>query len=256
MKKGFTLAETLVALAIIGVIAGIMIPAVQNVRPNKEMVMFKKAYYLAGKNISEIVNDESLYPETDDPETFGLANTEKVQFRGNWYQGNTKFCGLLAAKLNTTCNGGSFTTADGMVWTVRNSDFRNGQTVVRVDVNGGNVECSDTANCTKPDQFRFVVNKDGRIRPDGYLAGTYLLETDNTKKANDFDVKRNVALQSDANIVNGFNSTITNSNLSNTGTAVNSVVNQTNSSINTVNTDIVNMVKNAATQNGIVKGSN
>lgn len=203
MKKGFTLAETLVALAIIGVIAGIMVPAVQSIRPNKEMVMFKKAYYLAGKNISEIVNDESLYPETDEPATFGLANTENVQFRGNRYGGNTKFCGLLAAKFNTTCNNGSFTTADGMVWTVRNSDFSSGQTVVRVDVNGGNVECSDTANCTKPDQFRFVVNRDGRIRPDGYLAGTYLLETDNTKKAKTFDVNRTEALSSDSTIANG-----------------------------------------------------
>ena len=207
MKKGFTLAETLVALAIIGVIAGIMFPAVQKARPNKEMVMLKKAYYLAGKTVSEMVNDESLYPETDDPATFGLANTEAVQYKGATYGGegheSTKFCGILAAKLNSTCAAdGTFTTSDGMKWTVIASDFSTGRTVVRVDVNGGDVECSDTANCTKPDQFRFVVSNDGSLKPDGHLASTYIAETDNTKQAHDFKIIRS-ARKGDRAIVEG-----------------------------------------------------
>ena len=200
-KKGFTLAETLVALAIIGVVVGIMLPVVNNSRPNQEMVMLKKAYYLAGKSISEIVNDEVLYPETDNDS--GLANTERVIYRGAPYQGPTKFCGLLAAKMNTTCNNNSFTTSDGMTWTVTNGSFGNlvpigapiGTATIRVNVNPSDAECLDTVqNCTKPNTFEFRVSRNGNMSINGYLGESYLTEKNTTKKANEFDVDRSVSL--------------------------------------------------------------
>ena len=63
-KKAFTLAELTVALSIVGVLAAIVVPAVHNMAPNKEMIMFKKAYGEFVRITSEMVNNDDLYPES------------------------------------------------------------------------------------------------------------------------------------------------------------------------------------------------
>ncbi len=45
MKKAFTLSEALVTLAIIAVLAAILIPVINNVKPDKDKVSYKKALY-------------------------------------------------------------------------------------------------------------------------------------------------------------------------------------------------------------------
>ena len=45
MKKAFTLSEALVTLAIIAVLLAILIPVIDNVRPDKDKVYYKKALY-------------------------------------------------------------------------------------------------------------------------------------------------------------------------------------------------------------------
>lgn len=130
-NKAMTLAETLVVMFLLGVVASVTIPALWHARPNDSRMMFRKAYYDAERVISDMINDESLYPELfisgiDVPADFGTVSvmadfpvkdssgnpvknedgsikTEKreaVVVMGTEYKGETKFCGLFADKMN------------------------------------------------------------------------------------------------------------------------------------------------------------
>lgn len=198
--KGFTLAELMVCLAIISVIATLLMPAINNLRPNKSKVMFKKAYYLAERIVSEMVNDEDLYPFVEDK--VGFDNTAQITINGVNYGGDNKFCRLFAQKLNTlennaeiNCNGGasfdgnpSFTTTDGVEWILPISNFEladkeNDYLPIMVDVNGSKMEpnCLDKVDpaetCPQPDRFTFEIRPDGKMRVSGYYAKQYVGST-------------------------------------------------------------------------------
>lgn len=63
-KKGFTLSETLIVLAIMGVIAAISIPILQNNMPDRNKLMIKKSYGVALQAINNIASDEVNYPSS------------------------------------------------------------------------------------------------------------------------------------------------------------------------------------------------
>lgn len=187
MKKGFSLAEVLVAFAIVGFIAGISIPIVNSVRPNEEMIRFKKAYYKLNQVVSDLINDDELYPSGDEPATF--ANTEAVPFRGETYGGATKFRKLVAVKMGgTVANDGTFIDRDNMKWTIPEGA---GGTVT-VDVNANHTGCRDVQNgtCDKPDIFNINVYSNGGMEPLGFLAPQYLHCNNNAKKAKKFGYKK------------------------------------------------------------------
>lgn len=56
MKKAFTLSEALVTLAIIGVLAAILIPVINNVRPDKDRITYKKALYSLQSAVSNAMD--------------------------------------------------------------------------------------------------------------------------------------------------------------------------------------------------------
>jgi|GEM_PF-982316 len=76
-KKAFTMAEVLMVLAVLGVIAAILIPSIASMKPDQNRVMFKKAYYQTERIIAEIVNDEELY--TSDGSNIGFPQMHAVQ---------------------------------------------------------------------------------------------------------------------------------------------------------------------------------
>jgi len=204
-KNGFTLAEIMVTIVLTGVLAAILIPAITRLEPNKNKIMFKKAYATAETVISELLNDDGLYPidtiNTGTNELIGLRNTTTATYNGVLYATTTttrpfKFCELFVAKVNvlgtTNCTaaGYDFTTSDGIVWDLPIDEYANNgdSKTIKVDVIGGttvvttkspNCSCAatppatcDTTGCPNPDQFIINVTNNGKIS----LTGTKELE--------------------------------------------------------------------------------
>ncbi len=192
-RKGFTLAEMMVCLTIISIIATLLMPAISRLRPNKSKVMFKKTYYLTERIVSELVNDEESYPFVED--RVGFDNVDEVEFNGITYSGINKFCQLFALKLNTlsgdsNCvatadwNNPSFVTTDGVKWIIPATDFANQEIFesILVDVNGEKEpNCmdseTDTSACKQPDRFEIKLRADGKMKVDGIMAREYVGST-------------------------------------------------------------------------------
>lgn len=129
VKKGFTLSEVLIALAIIGVLAAVLIPTVQKTMPDKSIAMFKKSYNTLLTAISNMINDDANYPATQTITISSIAYQKGFNYTTATINGSSaKFPYLLADSLNTvgstsiidrTATGqSSFTTSDGATWTV------------------------------------------------------------------------------------------------------------------------------------------
>lgn len=177
-NKAFTLAEVMITMAILGVLASILLPAVSKVRPNENKTLFKKAYYIAERMVYELVNDEDLYPEG------AFSDTSEVTYNGTKYSGNDKFCRLFGVKVNTvsnsvTCassssepsdsNVPSYVTTDGIRWYMPITAFTS-NTHITVDVNGDKrPNCKyNSSTCPGPDQFEIYIEPNGKM----YVTGT------------------------------------------------------------------------------------
>lgn len=179
-KTAFTLAEVLITIAVIGAIAALTMPLMQNAIPNKYEAMHKKADYALEHTVSDIVNDDYLYgaqkESVQDPAnpaqyitttTYGLKNTYRVTVNGRNYQGDTKFCELFASRFNlypgsnVNCNDNSpgfsqdgrtptFISADGIQWLITKNDFSDSGIVIAFKVSAENdanqTKCGNISN--------------------------------------------------------------------------------------------------------------
>ncbi len=171
-KKGFTLEEIAIALAMIGVLSVLMLNAIRKVTPDNNKILFKKAYSIVERTVAELVNDETLYPY--DASRVGFLNTDSVTTpSGITASGSTKMCRLFVSKINTiseSTTGGtcSFETTDGITWSfTNNTSFPK---TITVDINGS--KAPNSTSGTKQDQFRIYVQSDGKI----YVSGTKEVE--------------------------------------------------------------------------------
>ena len=73
-KKAFTFAELMIVLALIGIIASFMIPALVKVEPDETALTYKKVFYAIEEAVSNIINDTALYPTFDHDATGELEN--------------------------------------------------------------------------------------------------------------------------------------------------------------------------------------
>lgn len=91
MKKAFTLSEALITLAILGVLAAILIPVLDNVRPDKDKITYKKALYSLQSAVSNAM-DSTVY-------------TMAANSAAYWKDANipdNAFCTSVADALNTS----------------------------------------------------------------------------------------------------------------------------------------------------------
>ena len=83
--KAFTLAELMIVLSIIGVLAGILIPIANHSRPDENVMKFKKANTTLGRVIRELVTSDKYYCNGDlgikaDCTTRVVNNPNRVYF--------------------------------------------------------------------------------------------------------------------------------------------------------------------------------
>lgn len=199
-KRGYTLAEIAMTLAIVGFISSITVPVLNNVvKHSKDASLFKKVYYFTIRTVDELAHDDDLYPDNDSDAQY-LANTSKIKYLGKEYEGDTKFCELFATKVevastvdcmtHTFTTGsapiGSFTTNDGIVWNLPVTSFALNKDI-KVDINGDdapNCEYSkigNTVTCPNPDRFTIHVSPKGRVWVDGVKELEYIRNKAKTK---------------------------------------------------------------------------
>lgn len=199
LNNAFTLTELLIALGVIAILCAILLPMIFNILPNKNVVMAKRAFYATKTAVSELINDETCYPDktldaTDKRYGFddgrGYANcqswggtTDTAAYIENEGEASKKFFTLFASKLgaNASESSGSGTssdlimaTNDNMIWTFKQGD-KFGKTsntgigdidksvTIMVDVNGEEKPNTDTGNGDNLDQFTMKVYTDGRV---------------------------------------------------------------------------------------------
>lgn len=111
MKKkcAFTLAESLLTLVILGIIIGLMTNAISAINPNRDKVLFLKAFHSLEIAVADVIRDGTRYDQNfyaeknanfaQDP----LPNA-KVSINGEDYSGalskNTAFCYFVAEQFN------------------------------------------------------------------------------------------------------------------------------------------------------------
>ena len=85
-KRGFTLAEAMIVLVLLGVIAAVTTPIIFNSKPDENKLKFKKAYYTLQRTTDAVLNSDT-YPEGDLSKTTNAADA---------------FCMAFSDMLNTT----------------------------------------------------------------------------------------------------------------------------------------------------------
>lgn len=182
MKKAFTLAEVLITLGIIGVIASFTIPALINKTNKRELeTAFKKQYSTLQQAVMMIKTEDSL---DLDYENYGSEFSKRLADK---YK-SAKDCGTI--KYNTGCilknednsftyyktlNGntlmttffddGGFITPDGVLLLIEQGNQAKDETgyIISIDVNG----YIKRPNKMGYDLFMFQITKDGRVLPMG-----------------------------------------------------------------------------------------
>lgn len=210
-KRGFTLSEVLVTIAVIAFIAAILFPSLKNAIPNQSLVMFKKAYYLTERVVSELVNDDDMYPykysdaEEAPPQNFG--NTDAKTINGETFGGNSKFCNFFSTKINiksdvdcTTktfvdgeISSGQFISTDNITYILPITDFASAidPYSIFVDVNGEKApNCMyNSESCIAPDRFEIKIYQSGRLVVDGIREKQYLQASNIKKTAEEFEAE-------------------------------------------------------------------
>lgn len=199
-KLGFTLAETLITLAIIGVVAAFTIPAMKSLAPNKNKIMLRKAYYTIEQIIEKMINDNVNYPTNRTVKVGGYTYLQGFNYTTQTTNTSNKFCYFFTDNLNTigniTCPAIGTATAHPPAFVVNTTDgiswflggFKMSEqlafpvnpllywTVIYVDVNGAD----NSPNCLD-DTGILTINylpnypshpyTDGCSNPDTFIFG-------------------------------------------------------------------------------------
>lgn len=192
IKKGFTLMEILIAMALVGILVAIMSPNLAKVLPDKKKAMFIKAFTRTELAVSAMLADPDMYRNVYDYATvsfknFGLCNTDEpkglLKATGNVpAAGENKFVFYFAQQVGGVAPEGStdVETGDGLVYAIewqgndgstdRDADaaiitvkLKEGNTVsdgiASIDIkNDGTILCGDD-KCTEYMEDRFNLKK-------------------------------------------------------------------------------------------------
>ena len=95
LKRGFTLAEVMIVLTVIGVLTAILLPVARQSMPDENLMKFKKAHNTLGTVIRELVTSDKYYLDGD------LGVRPNGDLIDGTHDGDvTYFCNTLADVLN------------------------------------------------------------------------------------------------------------------------------------------------------------
>ncbi len=115
-KHGFTLAETLITLGIIGVVAALTIPMANSLKPDENKVLYLKAFDTLTQTVQGLVSNTQIFPicrrvDNLNCSRFPLFNMDQTTIVAKYnkakYSGTAKLCNLLADSLgaeNADCS--------------------------------------------------------------------------------------------------------------------------------------------------------
>ena len=180
MKKfGFTLAEVLISMTIIGVVASITAPTLINIIPNEDKVQTLKYQKLISEINADLLNNRTLYsnggwdntpisvPEYINPVFINQTNRTKLN--------TNKYAYLLMEKLEgvtpdsaTTYNALKvvFKTLDGHRWTVNTFFGIPREIIIDTDGEGSDSKPFGSASNKYPNRFKFLLDKNGYANCD------------------------------------------------------------------------------------------
>lgn len=180
--KAFTMSEALIVLGIIAVLATLSVLAVQNAKPDPEIVMFRKAYKTTQDIALNLYYDKELYENSTEPIfTSDLNNNPIPENTFGFFDNATtaKFSKYFVERLNPLSsflanNVYSVTTADGIAWEVYDnfanynaSTNPNPKAYITIYLNGKEANsCSyNVSSCTRPNKFIFEITHSARVTP-------------------------------------------------------------------------------------------
>ncbi len=177
-RRAYTLAEVLIALGIVGILAAVMLPMINKYKPDTTKVLYLNTYDALAESISDMASNGSYYVKDNGVFLFNqhpFANLDNYQDSTNDRHtiagGRGKFCRVLAENFNTIeeanevrcsnnnanrpntnfgANDVSFTNKNGVEFWVatnssaantngwRNADINRYETYIVIDVNGSN----------------------------------------------------------------------------------------------------------------------
>jgi prepilin-type N-terminal cleavage/methylation domain-containing protein len=165
MKKGFSLAEVMIALIIVGVIIAVVLPVVNRTTADNDKILYKSAFKTVEQVVNELISDISLYPA------------------GNFYNATSTdyFCTNFSNKLNTigtvTCDGAStipgtpnFIISNGMRWYGMRSGFAANATI-HIDIDGA----GKGTNADGSDILEIIITDQGKVTAPSGTETNYLM---------------------------------------------------------------------------------
>jgi len=196
-KQGFTLAEMVISITIVGAIAAVSIPLISNIIPDRKKIQVLKVHKLLTTINQDILSDPSLYLQTENCTGLGCrakpleSNWTTVNDLKNCDSGDSKYLAILADRLKASEYSivsdnpqGSFTTQDGIAWSF---DKDNNVVELTIDIDSAGENCTHSSACASPDQFSFRVVESGLVFGADPLTITYLKNPHNlSDRNNDF----------------------------------------------------------------------
>lgn len=196
-KKGFTLAEILIAVGIVAVLAALMASAFNSAKPDKTKTLYLKGYDALTTAVSTMTNDTRLYKNNyevnersyiiDEVPLFDFSAPSNTAITDS-PSGVLKFANLLGIILNGEdfeCNESSckFITKPGnMAWLVKPSQT----TTTLADTDPDEVGyCNDIKLVINDSSFGFCVQANGDIQVLDNAGQTYINNRRSLRSAND-----------------------------------------------------------------------
>lgn len=231
-KRAYTLAEILIALGIIGILAAIMTPMVNKYKPDTMKVLYLNTHDSLAEIISSAAENDDYYSKDNGVFLFDRYPFMNFESHNNIHEGANKLCRVIADNFNiiedttivtqgnVTCQDNAasynindpdsfrtdFTNKNGVEFMISTNvtgpqlENNSYKTEIVIDVNGkaNGENCTfNEDTCRKPDRFLFTVSADAEFLPTDRMGILYLETRSNLKYKDVREYSNNSQLMSD-----------------------------------------------------------